>query len=285
MVSGLTFTELIKGKLPELAVAMPMYRSRHTAWLSFESLCKQEDVNFPWELIVVEEWEPNMFGLGRILEYADRLEAAGCCRISYQSLSSWIPLCQKWVRLAKLAQESSKFFLLQSADDFYPPKRLFRAMEAMSLDSDSVQWFSDYRCLLYNLNLDKVAIFEDSKALEGLSSGTCIATLTDIVKRLPIEDKRISVDTWLFQHVKNFTGKDFTVAVNGHDDWLHGFFLQGLNNISDGQQCFQGGVQGIQVASTGELGGCPPDIVSRVRNLRPLAQSWTLRPWRNRRSG
>lgn len=54
----------------ELTVAMPLYNSKYIAWLAMESLCRQKNVTFDWELIVSEEQNDEMYGeefLGLIL--------------------------------------------------------------------------------------------------------------------------------------------------------------------------------------------------------------------------
>jgi len=41
----------------ELTVGIPMFRSRHIGWLALESLCRQKDIDFKWELLIMEEEE------------------------------------------------------------------------------------------------------------------------------------------------------------------------------------------------------------------------------------
>ena len=98
----------------ELSIALPMYRSENIAWLVFESLARQKDIDFSWELLVAEETE-QAFGPDSIKKYADRLQQIGCNRIEYYSLNSWVPLSQKWHHLAGKSSNTN-CFLLAAAD-------------------------------------------------------------------------------------------------------------------------------------------------------------------------
>lgn len=52
-----------------LTCALPMYRAKDIGWLGLESLCRQEDIDFAWELIIMEE-EQECFGKANVLAYS-----------------------------------------------------------------------------------------------------------------------------------------------------------------------------------------------------------------------
>ena len=51
----------------ELTVGLPMFRSEKIAHLAFESLCNQKNIDFEWELLIMEESEER-FGPDRVRE-------------------------------------------------------------------------------------------------------------------------------------------------------------------------------------------------------------------------
>jgi hypothetical protein len=79
-----------------------MFRSKYIGWLPLESLCRQEDVDFEWELIIAEEENDESFGFENIKNYTDRLKASGCIKIEYLGLKKWIPLSRKYKLLADI---------------------------------------------------------------------------------------------------------------------------------------------------------------------------------------
>ena len=81
----------------KLSVALPVFNSKRIAWLAMEGLCRQENINFEWELVIAEEQGPEKFGSKAFLSYEGRLREVGCVRVRYIKLIKWIPLKQKGV--------------------------------------------------------------------------------------------------------------------------------------------------------------------------------------------
>ena len=50
----------------EASVTLPLFRSQYIAWLQLESLCRQQDVDFEWELLIAEEQGDETIGIKRI---------------------------------------------------------------------------------------------------------------------------------------------------------------------------------------------------------------------------
>ena len=48
---------------PVLSFIMPWFRAKALGWLPLEALCRQENIDFDWELIIMEEKIENPFGL------------------------------------------------------------------------------------------------------------------------------------------------------------------------------------------------------------------------------
>ena len=89
-------------KEPKFTVALPIFNSKKIAWVAFESLARQVDVNFSWELVIAEESGVNKIGDTLCEEYREKLIKAGCSRIVFLELEEWMPLYQKWIRPLQL---------------------------------------------------------------------------------------------------------------------------------------------------------------------------------------
>lgn len=210
-----------------LTYALPMYRANHIGWLALESLCRQENVNFDWELIILEEEEECM-GQKKILSYEERLRAVGCTRIEYQKLPKWIPLSQKWIEMAKLAD--SVGFLLVGCDDYASPGRL---AETKAIFDEGAEFIHSPLGIFYDITSGNLGIWDYS--LMDHICGLDKAIKTDILKNaLPDTSQRsIWVDGWVYDQVLNFLGRPPIMHTNESDGWQKGLFTDGLNNISN----------------------------------------------------
>lgn len=221
-------TKPTKGKV-ELTCALPMYRSKEIGWLAIESLCRQEDIDFEWELSIIEEKEECM-GEGAILEYKKRLEDAGCVRISYKMLDGWVPLCQKW---CSIARESNSFgYLLVAADCYSHPKRLSQTNRLLQ----DYEWVQSKLGPFYNIENDYQYIYD--RSLGRAAYHPCslnMATRTELMKEVPFGIRRRSVDGWIYDKISLYLGREPLVGYNESDDWKRGVDTNGFNNISVGR--------------------------------------------------
>jgi len=208
-----------------LTYALPMYRAKNIGWLALESLCRQENVDFEWELIIYEESQQSM-GESRVLEYQERLEQAGCTRLKYVALPKWIPLSQKWINIAKLAD--SEGFLLAGCDDYAPPNRL---SETKAMFDTGAEWTHVPVGLFYDIANDNFGVFDYN--LADHVCGLDKAGRTDIIKRsLPDASTRThSVDGWVYDQIVSYLGRSPHTQMNTSADWRRGVFTDGLNNI------------------------------------------------------
>jgi hypothetical protein len=104
-----------------LTVALPTKNSKKIIWLALESLRRQTNITFFWELIIWDDGE-NSFSV--LKEFIGKLP--GCCRIVYRYIHATIfPLIDKWIGIAGDASITSNIYVLQAADCYSPPKRLF----------------------------------------------------------------------------------------------------------------------------------------------------------------
>tara|TARA_R110002020_G_scaffold52917_4_gene148427 strand:- start:4204 stop:5199 length:996 start_codon:yes stop_codon:yes gene_type:complete len=213
----------------ELTCALPMYRAKDIGWLALESLCRQEDIDFKWELSIIEEEEECM-GEDAILHYKKRLEEVGCVNISYKLLDEWVPLCQKW---CSIAQESDSFgYLLVAADCYSHPKRLAQTSRLLQ----DYEWVQSKLGPFYNIENNSQSIYD--RNLGRAAKHPCslnMSTRTELMKEVPFGIRRRSVDGWIYDKISLYLGREPLVGYNESDDWKRGVDTNGFNNISVGR--------------------------------------------------
>ena len=271
----------------ELTVALPLYKGKDIAWLALESLCRQKDVNFKWELLIVEEKE-DCYGLEKIKEYVSRLKQVGCVRLDYVPLDRWVPLSDKWKHLATMASDTSECFLLQAADCYAQPYRLKETRDLFKKDKE-IDWVQSEEGLFYDIYHKKGAIFDHSLCFistgQGHKQHKCalnMAIKTSLIKKLfqarGVHAMR-GVDGFLFRTLASLKGSSLKVEWNRSNNWKLGFDTDGLNNISwdrtfyirDGRPPFKKLPDGEKVEDY-----IPADILSKLDDCYTAAKTNTL---------
>lgn len=242
----------------ELSVAVPMLRARHCGWIALESLIRQEDIDFEWELVIAEEIIYSPFTKARVMEYKKRLEDVGCVKIKYFPLKHWERLSNKLVFMAKRCENTSKIFASNSADLYAPPKRLKTQYDEFMkkvpvakkkgkprlLQQNPIHFYSNARTIVYDIKSGNVYLNDGLKKLEryrslDITDGSCRSLRMNIMKQLPpAVHKAKSVDSWVWMSAKKIvekTGKDFVHFLDmTSNNWKYGLNVNGLNNITKG---------------------------------------------------
>lgn len=211
----------------DLSVALPIYKGKHIFWLAMESLCRQKDITFSWELLVAEEQIKPYAGEKEIYEYEDRLKKVGCKKIKYLPLKEWIPLSQKWALLGKEA--ASEMFVCHADDNYSQPYRLKEVYE--NIDRDYICYPS---CLFYFIKNNTVyehTVIPYRKSTKP-AKGLHYSFKTKYAKKIPNSNRAIIVDQWIydfiFRHLKNQIHHKWIVS----DHWKEGFNTHGFHRLS-----------------------------------------------------
>lgn len=220
----------------KLTVGLPLYRAKNIAWIAFESLCRQQSIDFGWELIVIEETVDKLlpFGKDNVLSYARRLEEAGCKKITYIPISQWVPLSSKWFNIADRASSESICMLLQSADCYSSPGRLKETLKLF--EAKNADWVHSRIHVIYNISDEKIVLYDHVKA--GHNCGSDMAIRISILKSLHSsarhsgEKIRSGVDGFLYKQCQLIKNK-FAVLHDTTDNWKHSINVNGMNNISN----------------------------------------------------
>jgi len=218
----------------ELSVVIPMFRSKFIGWLPFESLIRQTDISFEWELVIAEEnrEEYYPFGERKILEYENKLKELGCMKIKYIELKKWITLAEKIYLLKENCNKETKIFVWNSADYFSAPKRLITHYKTFKEHAPHL--ILPKKAIYYDISNECVAL-HDPWETKHRRKDDVIGKAWDynIIKSLPEIKRRAGVDGFLFRECKNITGKrNFKIFYDESDNWKYALSTQGLNNIS-----------------------------------------------------
>lgn len=258
----------------KLTCALPLYRAQDIAWLALESLCRQEDIDFEWELIVIEESAPLAFGEANLRAYEKRLAEVGCrTPITYIGLSDWIPLAQKWHRVAQLA--NSDGFLLVAGDDYANPRRL---AETARLFSEGAEFVHTPLGYFYSLIQGTLCVYDHKN--NPHPCGLDKAVLTHIIRDALPEGSKQSyhVDGWVFSKIKHFLGRRPSMLWDQTHNWKRGVFTDGMNNISLSRRTRYNKANPIEpfrlpteqeFSSLSDI--VPQDIYARIDGIRPSA--------------
>jgi hypothetical protein len=223
---------MIKG-----TVALPVWNSDKILWLCLESLCRQVKPVDEWELIVFEEMHPHQCGEKWLRGYEERLREVGCVRVLYLTQEEKLSLSRKWVHIANAAAESSQYFVLCAADNYYHPWMLQDFEKAI----DRADWCITTHGYFYDINLDKVVRY-DYQSLTGLQ----MSAKTKYIKQIPFEDLQRGIDSWISRQLKRIVNGEGRALITWIDTSEHGNYTlctNGLNNISTGRHQFFTDVQ------------------------------------------
>jgi len=266
----------------QLTVGLPMYRTKHIGWLALEALARQVDIDFSWELIVAEEQEELMLGEEAIRACESRLREAGCTRVEYIPVQSWISLSQKWLLLARHASATSEVFAFQAADAYCHPHRLRTSFD---LTLGQYDWSQSKKMLMYSVKSGKVILLDRGvRASWGYHNcGDNMAVKTVLARKLPKADCRTGVDNWLYRRCQEIKGSKLNVIWDESTNWKAGFHTKGLNNISDYAGKFETVQAPFQETGIDLKDTIPAEILVRLGQLQALAAQWEVQPWSGRK--
>jgi hypothetical protein len=136
-------------------------------------------------------------------------------------------LSEKWVMIAREAAETSEYFCLCAADNYYHPHLIWDA-EAGIAEAD---WCLLTKGFFYDFHLDSV-VYYDYNSLIGL----CMAARTSFVRQFPLEVLPCGIDGWFSEQMKIVAHEKHDrmlhVLIFGNDHWKKMLCTNGLNNIS-----------------------------------------------------
>jgi hypothetical protein len=213
----------------ELTVALPAYNNKRIIYLALESLKNQTNINFNWELIVIEE---QGLSYNLIKKYQNIIP--GCKRIIYIGINTQILLIEKWKIMSLLSSNTSKVYVMQASDDYSPPKRLFIHYEHFK--NTNCYYSTQPKGIFYNLKNKKKIIY-DGTTINNYRNHLNMATRTSDIRNISIKHIKKGIDGYIFNYIKNthkLYNKQFIFTDTQIDknNWKYGFCTDGANTIS-----------------------------------------------------
>lgn len=215
-------------------VALPIWNMKKIAWLCMESLCRQNKPEDGWELIVFEGHHSEQCGETFIRSYEERLKEVGCERIVYLTDVIKYPLPQKWVKIALSASDTSDYFCMCAADNYYQPYLLQDSENAIK----HADWCLGVKGYFYDLYLKKVILYHFTSII-----GLQMTARTSYVREFPNDDRPCGVDTWFSSQMRDVAhkkGVNLRVFIDSTDHFEKILHTNGLNVISTMRyKCFE----------------------------------------------
>ena len=232
-----------------MTVALPVLNSEKIIWLALESLKNQKNINFEWELLIMEEFGKSANIVKKFLGLLP-----GCKRVCHYSINpkthglktgkfkGRFLLINKWIDIAKGASKTSKIYVLHAADCYSSPKRLY--IHKKHFENNNCYFSTQPRGLFYNLKNGKFVIynayktdFKNKKFFIGNHLNMALRT-KDMLK---IKPKSIckGIDNYIRRslesiHKINLSKNKYIFTDDEIDphNWKYSIDTDGLNNIS-----------------------------------------------------
>ena len=213
---------------PVLSFIMPWFRANTLGWLPLEALCRQTNVDFSWELIIMEEEIENPFGLENLKTYATRLKKVGCNKITYISLNKWIPLSCKWYYLIKQCDINSTIVAMNSHDIYFPSNRLNK--QYYKLINSEYNWYKTSGNIVYDIETNTHVGYEYTHSDRG---DTLLTTAKkSLLNKMPLFYKRRGIDGERYKHLKPYLNYYYDTE----EEWKNKIVnVNGLNNLTLGR--------------------------------------------------
>lgn len=229
-----------------MTVAMPILNGKDIIWLALDSLKNQTNINFNWELIIMEE-----YGLSRntIKKYENELP--GCVKIIHKGFDPLdigikkgkhkgkFPLISKWIWIAKNTSKNSEVFVLQAVDCYSSPQRLFIHNEHFK-NKDCI-FSSQPKGIFYNILTEQTVLYSASNNDKSKTHLNMALRTPHIKKYVHKNTPRFnkSIDRHLIDCIlknigqKNLNHKNhyFDNSIN-KENWKYSLDTDGFNNIS-----------------------------------------------------
>ena len=231
----------------EVTVALPAYNSEKIIWLALESLRRQTNITFDWELIIMEEYGKSKEIVNQFLE-----KLPGCKRVVHYNVIPEIhglksgpligkyPLINKWIQIAKYASPTSKVFVMHAADCYSSPKRL--SIHYSHFKENTCYFSTQPRGLFFNLQTKQKMVYNgyliDKRKLRG--NHLNMALRTDDMRQIKMKDISSGIDGYIRLSIRllhpsmDFDNINYILSddIIDSNSWKYSIDTDGANNIS-----------------------------------------------------
>ncbi len=212
-------------------VGLPCFNAKKIGFLAMEGLVAQKDIDWNWELLVIEEQNENMLGEQFFDSYREKLLSVNCVRIEYIKLSEWMPLGQKWKVLGAAASPNSVSFLLHAIDCLSFNTRLSMSQKLVKNGAD---WVDFTRGYFYSFVSNSMILYDTAE--NPLMTNLNMAIQSSLMRKLPDTNRKSCVDSYLYKYISSTNRKCRSRRIDTLFD--SGFDSDGYNLISKRQEYY-----------------------------------------------
>ena len=205
-----------------ITVAIPVWKNKDIAWLCMESLKRQKDIDFEWEIIIFEEEHDQQLGYEYFFEY---LSGIGTRAITYHTHPDKESLGKKWYKMINTADKDSEGVAFCDADDYCHPYVLRDTLDAFRSGYD---WLGHKNGYFYDFKTGKMIQYSSKKR-----PGIRLSARMDIAKKLPDKTRPRLIHAWFQAHMK-----PQNILFSDNDHWKEGLFTNGHNSISKSRDSY-----------------------------------------------
>jgi glycosyltransferase involved in cell wall biosynthesis len=227
--------ENMDGK-PVLTVGLPLYNSENIAWLALESLCNQKNIDFAWELIIIQEGLGNLQPEQILNQYGERLKEVGCVNLQIDILPKKITLSEKWHKMGAIMALTSKVFVLQAGDCYSHENRLANTYKCFA-KRESMDFYDERFGIFYHIYKRKTMLFD--AAASAARTGLNMAYRADLFRKLPLKELPRNIDSWIFSTLTKEKGEALSRFRDETNDNFSGIDTDGYNNISKRDEAYE----------------------------------------------
>lgn len=253
----------------EMSVVLPFWEAKYIGWLPIESLIRQKNIDFEWELIIAEEKTPLALGEQNIRKYLDYLKGVGCVRFNYIELDKWVPLGKKLMLLYDDCSKDSKIFTWTAADCYLSPLSLDTQYKAFS--KNDIDMFLTEKTIYYDIKTCKTIL--DDKAFvnrkDDCMEKAYSMKLVGQFHRKDLERRRSGLDgTFHRQIIKLKGGRNkVNIYTDKSENWKYRFSTNGMNKITTMRKRYFTKLGDSFVKCPVNLSDTiPKEIMSRLKN-------------------
>lgn len=212
----------------DISVTVPMLQAKYIGWLVLESLARQQEVNFGWELIIAEEIEHDPMGWDEISTYTSRLKQAGCVDIRYIALDEWIPLGTKVTNLIRSMHPEASIWMNVDADQYLPPLYLKRAWSAIL--QDGTDCYITPKWILYEIVTERSHLY-DVTDMPMRYDQPVVTIRREFAEQIDLTDS-LNCGPRILERGKQYQGRNRIVRFDTSDNWKYGLNTTGFNTCT-----------------------------------------------------
>lgn len=233
----------------KITVAIPVWNNKDIAWLCLESLRRQKDIDFEWEIMVFEEEHSQQLGEEYFFKYLSGIS------ITYHTQPNKLSLGQKWYKMINAAHPDSKGMVFCDADDYCHPYVLRESLDAFCSGYD---WLCHENGYFYDFITGGVIQYSSRK-----KPGIRLSARMDIAKRLPNKVRPRLMHAWFNAHMK-----PQNMLFSQTDHWKNGLFTNGHNSISKSRdRYFRNPVNPFRKTDMDLEDIVPKEVAERIRAM------------------